>query len=75
MRNLYEKTATFLGYRHWSDCVIMEEDKDIFIRRLNLHSHSAHAEYEAREPEPQEKLMLANMFNKFLEDFKFYQRN
>ena len=73
MRNLYEKTATFLGYRNWSDCVLTEE-KEIFIRYLNLHSHSSHAEYEARGVEQQEKLMLANMFNKFLEDFKFYQK-
>lgn len=46
LRNILEKTATFLGYLHWEDFLekINTSSVDQFIiRMLNLSSHSAHA--------------------------------
>lgn len=60
LRNLLEKTATFLGYKNWGACVILrDEDGNLeepapYIRRINLHSHSAHSDYETRALTTQE---------------------
>jgi len=43
LRNLYEKTANFLGYKHWTDIIPKnydEEQRKLAIRLLNLYSHS-----------------------------------
>ena len=70
MRNLLEKTATFMGYTNWSDCIFAEE-KEGYVRRLNFYSHSSHAEFTWKEPEPEEKNLLTKIFNEFISDFKF----
>lgn len=46
MRNILEKTATFLGYKKWSDLLPKTEDDttDAYKTRiLNISSHSKHA--------------------------------
>lgn len=71
MRNLLEKTATFLGYKKWSGCIFDQEQRDGIIRRINLYSHSSHAEFTWKEPEPEEKKLLEGVFLNFIKDFKF----
>ncbi|MCB4929216.1 AAA family ATPase [Streptococcus mutans] len=77
LRNLLEKTATFLGYKNWGDCVILrDEDGNLeesapYVRRINLHSHSAHSDYETRALTTQEKKVLERVFNQFLQNFSF----
>lgn len=69
LRNLLEKTATFLGYKNWGDCVILkDEDGELeesapYVRRINLHSHSEHSDYETRALTTQEKKVLERVFN------------
>ena len=69
LRNVLEKTATFLGYNRWGDLLPpIDGDPDPFASRIvNLSSHSAHsgeevAELEARD---QEKLgeLVYHLFN------------
>lgn len=45
LRNILEKTSTFLGYSDWGELLIpFEGDRDAYIRRiLDLNSHSKHS--------------------------------
>ena len=70
MRNLLEKTAHFLGYNSWKD-LINEEDKDSYIKRINLYSHSNHSVLEAKELEPHEKEFLKRIYEKFISEYKW----
>ncbi|AZN62723.1 AAA family ATPase [Acinetobacter johnsonii] len=61
MRNILEKTATFLGYSDWNQLLPRAFDGNVdpfFNRILNLYSHSAHAGEETMviEAEQKEKL-------------------
>lgn len=68
LRNLYEKTASFLGYSKWSD--LLPDDKELYAARvMNFYSHKIISNEEVREPTEQEKqsvkLLLDNLVNKF----------
>src|SRR5690606_3693186 len=52
LRNILEKTATFLGYRHWEELLekTIDGSPNPFASRImNLSSHSAHAGDEVAE--------------------------
>ncbi len=70
MRNLLEKTAHFLGYNSWKD-LINEEDKDSYIKRINIYSHSNHSALEAKELEQHEKEFLKRIYEKFILKYKW----
>lgn len=79
LRNLLEKKATFLGYENWSKYVVLyDKDGNVespapYVRRINLHSHSAFSEYEPTPLTEQEKKVLECVFNQFLENFRFFK--
>lgn len=70
LRNLFEKTAHFLGYNSWKD-LIQEEDKEAYIKRINLYSHSNHSALEAKELESYERNFLKRIYEKFIENIKW----
>lgn len=70
MRNLLEKTAHFLGYYSWKD-LINEEDKDSYIKRINIYSHSNHSALDAKELEQYEKEFLKRIYEKFILEYKW----
>lgn len=70
MRNLLEKTAHFLGYNSWKD-LINEDDKDSYIKRINIYSHSNHSALEAKELEQHEKELLKRIYEKFILEYKW----
>ena len=70
LRNLLEKSAHFLGYQNWTD-LINEDEKEPYIRRINLYSHSDHSAEEARELEQHEVSFLIHVYQKFLRDFNW----
>lgn len=70
MRNLLEKTAHFLGYNSWKD-LINEEDKDSYIKRINMYSHSNHSALEVKELEQYEKEFLKRIYQKFILEYKW----
>lgn len=70
MRNILEKTAHFLGYSSWRD-LIQEEDREAYIKRINLYSHSDHSALEAKELEPFEKQFLKRIFENFIREYKW----
>jgi len=68
LRNILEKTATFLGYKHWEDLLEKTDgdNPDPFANRiLNLSSHSAHAGEEIADIEEIDKEKLIELV-KFL---------
>lgn len=68
LRNILEKTATFLGYKHWEDLLEKTDggNPDPFANRiLNLSSHSAHAGEEISDIEEKDKEKLIELV-KFL---------
>lgn len=70
MCNLLEKTAHFLGYDSWKD-LINEEDKDSYIKRMNIYSHSNHSALETKELEQHEKEFLKRIYEKFISEYKW----
>lgn len=74
MRNILEKTATFLGYSRWEDLLIKtaEDSPDPFSNRiLNLASHSAHAGEEITDIEEKDKENLEALVNHLFRTYSF----
>lgn len=66
LRNLYEKTANFLGYKSWSD--LLPGDKKAYANRImNFYPHNTLSNEEIAEPTAPEKemvrLLLENLNN------------
>jgi hypothetical protein len=66
LRNLYEKTASFLGYPKWSE--LLPDDKQLYYSRIiNFTSHSTLSNEAVAQPTPQEgatvKLLLDHLKN------------
>jgi hypothetical protein len=54
LRNLYEKTASFLGYPRWAE--LLPDDKQTYFNRvIQFTSHSTLSNEAVAEPTPQEK--------------------
>lgn len=67
LRNLYEKTAGFLGYPKWSD--LLPDDKQLYLSRIiNFTSHSTLSNEAVASPTQAEqatvKLLLDHLKNK-----------
>lgn len=74
LRNLLEKTATFLGYKRWEHLLPREKDglPNPYAKRIiNLSSHSKHAADEAQPLKPEEKKALEGLVNHILEQHRF----
>lgn len=66
LRNLYEKTASFLGYPKWSE--LLPDDKQLYYSRIiNFTSHSTLSNEAVAQPTPAEqataKLLLDHLKN------------
>lgn len=57
LRNLYEKTANFLGYEHWSK-LLPDEQEAYASRIMNFYPHNSLSNEEIAEPTPPEKEMV-----------------
>lgn len=73
LRNIMEKTATFLGYTNLTELLKFENDtKDLFANRIiNLSSHSKVASDEASELSLEEKEKFKEIFTKFIKKYHF----
>ena len=59
LRNVLEKTATFLGYKRWEHLLPETNDNlpNLYAKRIiNFSSHSKHAAYESSVPKPEENI-------------------
>ncbi|HBJ76747.1 MAG TPA: hypothetical protein DDY68_02660, partial [Porphyromonadaceae bacterium] len=62
LRNLYERTANFLGYPNWYE-ILPEEDRVCCGRILNLSHHSQLSYDTVAEPNEEEKEKIKHLFN------------
>ncbi|MNW41289.1 hypothetical protein D3C74_184230 [compost metagenome] len=70
LRNLYEKTASFLGFREWSD--LLPDNKQTYYNRIiQFTSHSTLADSSAAEPSPQEKQTVRLLFDHLINNYSF----
>lgn len=70
LRNLYEKTAGFLGHNQWGDLLSSAPgSKEAYVRTINTFSHSSLSTDQVRDPTPQErqtvKFLLENLINNY----------
>lgn len=68
LRNLYEKTACFLGYTQWSE--LLPDDRKLYLDKImNFTSHSTLSNEIVAEPTPAEqatvKLLLDHLKNEY----------
>lgn len=67
LRNLYEKTANFLGYPHWSD--LLPDDKQTYYNRvIQFTSHSTLSNEVVPEPTEPEKQTVKFLLNHLIEN-------
>ncbi|MFN6329009.1 MAG: AAA family ATPase [Chitinophagales bacterium] len=73
IRNVLEKTATFLGYSNWEKLLpLVNGEPDPFANRiLNLSSHSAHAGEEIGEVQENDRDKLIQLINYLESNYKF----
>lgn len=75
LRNILEKTSTFLGYSGWGDLLIpVKGDRLSYEKRiLNLSSHSKHSAEEIITLTKDEKNVLKHLLKEITEIYKFKQ--
>lgn len=70
LRNLYEKTASFLGYPHWRE--ILPEDNDGYLKRiLDFSSHRNLSDEEVSELTEREKQTFERLLDN-LNSYRFF---
>jgi len=73
LRNLYEKTASFLGYRKWSE--LLPDDKEAYYNRIiQFTSHSTLSNEAVAEPSPQEKQTVKVLLENLLNNYGYWQQ-
>ena len=76
LRNILEKTATFLGYKKWELLLPVMDDglPNPYAKRIvNFSSHSKHAAEEVSPLKPEEKQLLAKLVEHLVEHHRFWQ--
>lgn len=72
LRNLYEKTASFLGHPKWSE--LLPDDKQLYLGRvLNFTSHSTLSNEAVAEPTPAEKAMVKLLLDHLKSSHRYWQ--
>ena len=71
LRSILEKTATFFGFKDFSECIHGVDDEVLFARALNLLSHGKYSAFEPVEMGEDNKQLFRNILNGFLERYKF----
>jgi hypothetical protein len=69
LRNILEKTSTYLGYNHWEDLIkiyVSYEEISVAIRLINLYSHSKFSGDEMATIQESDKDIFIKVFNQFL---------
>lgn len=74
LRNLYEKTAGFLGYKDWG--ALLPDDKSAYYKRItNFTSHSSIANENMMEPTPQEKRTVKLLLEHLINNYNFWKES
>jgi len=75
LRNLYEKTAGFLGYNEWADLLdTVEGDKKAYLKLImNFSSHSRLSNEEVAAPTEQQKKTVEFLLKNLIQQYGFHQ--
>lgn len=72
LRNLYEKTASFLGFPKWSE--LLPDNKESYYNRIiQFTSHSTLAAESVAEPSPQEKQTVKLLLEHLISNYSFWK--
>jgi hypothetical protein len=71
LRNILEKTSTFLGYNKWEDLLPQESREAYYRRIINLSSHSKHNGEELAIVEENDKRVLGFLVNEIKNMYGF----
>lgn len=74
LRNILEKTSTFLGYKKWGDLLPRTDDgktNPYEARIINISSHSKHAGEEVADLTEDDKRVLAYLVRQFNDMYRF----
>lgn len=73
LRNLYEKTASFLGYPKWSE--LLPDDKQLYLSRIiNFTSHSTLSNETVAVPTPAEKATVKLLLEHLTSNYGFWKQ-
>lgn len=75
LRNILEKTSTFLGHKKWGDLLPMLDDgrpNPYEARIINISSHSKHAGEEVAELSDDDKRVLGHLVTQLNEMYRFH---
>jgi energy-coupling factor transporter ATP-binding protein EcfA2 len=73
LRNLYEKTASFLGYPKWSE--LLPDDKQLYLSRIiNFTSHSTLSNEAVAVPTPAEKATVELLLKHLTSNYGFWKQ-
>jgi wobble nucleotide-excising tRNase len=74
LRNLYEKTASFLGYPKWSE--LLPDDKQAYLNRIiQFTSHSTLSNEVVAEPSGPEKNTVALLLDHLVNNYGYWRRD
>ena len=72
LRNLYEKTASFLGYPRWSE--LLPEDRQLYLNRvIQFTSHSTLSNETLAQPTPAESATVKLLLDHLKNNHAFWQ--
>ncbi|TVT31993.1 anticodon nuclease [Marinobacter vinifirmus] len=73
LRNLYEKTASFLGYPTWSE--LLPGDKQVYLKRIiQFTSHSTLSNEAVAQPSEPEKQTVKLLLNHLKNEYGFWKQ-
>lgn len=73
LRNLYEKTANFLGYQSWAS-LLPGDQKAYASRIMNFYPHSTLSNEEIAEPTGPEKEMVNFLLRNLVDNYGYWQQ-
>ena len=76
LRNLYEKTASFLGYPRWSELLPgdNEENKEAYLNRvIQFSSHDTLENAQPPHLKPEEKQMVRFLLKHLVDNYSYWQ--
>tara|TARA_R110002020_G_scaffold51034_8_gene144594 strand:+ start:1660 stop:2766 length:1107 start_codon:yes stop_codon:yes gene_type:complete len=74
LRNILEKAANFHGFNSWQDCIIIKDDDEegtLRSRMINVMNHGGYSLFEPTEMVEQNKVIFAEIFENFKNNYKF----
>ncbi len=74
LRNLYEKTASFLGYQKWSELLPKDSREAYLVRVINFSSHYTLSNDQVKQPTEPEKKTVQFLLSNLVDNYGFWQQ-